>query len=57
LWATARCAPSWKPKRAPWGFAAQVRMPGIAGMCRSGMAAADVFALPSRWEGLPMVLL
>ena len=39
------------------GIAAQVRMPGIRRDVPQCMAAADVFALPSRWEGLPMVLL
>lgn len=39
------------------GIAEKVRFLGILPEVRGLMAAADLFVLPSRWEGLPLVLL
>jgi glycosyltransferase involved in cell wall biosynthesis len=39
------------------GIAAHVRFLGVCFDLPQYMAAADIFALPSRWEGLPLVLL
>lgn len=39
------------------GLTGQVRLPGIVDDVRALMAAADIFCLPSLFEGLPLVLL
>ena len=39
------------------GISSRVRMPGFVENPASWMAASDIFVLPSRWEGMPNVLL
>ncbi len=39
------------------GLGDRVRLPGVLPDLRGYLRAADVFVLPSRWEGLPLVLL